>query len=296
MKAINLRRSAIALLLCICTMFGMVAMLGTRAEAATVYKDAKGKTYSASQVITFIGKPSCWRTSKCYNVYGYKWVTKTWVNKCAYCGGKLYNAHKRVSRYELELTCKKCDADYCAACGYEKIRGSSKHLTAVTKVTGSSSGSSTTQNAKTVTYANVISAAATLADYVDSNKKLPASVKCGNTTLKLSDFLYLGSQVIVKINAGTKSGSLTIPSTKAPSKPSGKVSAYNMLKSEYVQRAKNIISFMDKNSKTAPNYVTVNKGTVNYRDAVYYTAKILRYYNSNKALPNYCYVKQWNLK
>ena len=51
---------------------------------------------------------------------GYKYVktTKTWKNECPFCGGKLAFNPKKTA--EGELTCKKCDADFCCVSGKDK--------------------------------------------------------------------------------------------------------------------------------------------------------------------------------
>jgi len=63
--------------------------------------------------------------------YAYKWYTTTWVDYCPHCHkyGVLYNAHKYPARYEQELTCKRCGADYCGVVGKEKYSWSHYYLT-----------------------------------------------------------------------------------------------------------------------------------------------------------------------
>ena len=79
------------------------------------------ETVQNSNVITTNMMPSC---GCCGGKVAYKRYTKTWLNKCPWCGkeGTLTDNPKGV--YEGEITCsmKKggCDADYCGYCGGDK--------------------------------------------------------------------------------------------------------------------------------------------------------------------------------
>ncbi|MBP5423002.1 MAG: hypothetical protein J6Y78_11230 [Paludibacteraceae bacterium] len=76
--------------------------------------------------ITATGKPSC----GCGRRYSYRWYTRTYINYCPHCHryNVLYNAHKRPARFEQELTCLHCGADYCINCGKEKYSWSKYYL------------------------------------------------------------------------------------------------------------------------------------------------------------------------
>lgn len=74
--------------------------------------------------VTIKAKPSC----GCR--YGYYWHTRTFVDYCPHCHryGVLRNVHKYQARYEQELTCTHCGADYCGVCGKEKYSWSRYRL------------------------------------------------------------------------------------------------------------------------------------------------------------------------
>lgn len=80
--------------------------------------------------------------------YDYKLTKKTWKNKCPFCGGKLSFNPKKVA--EGELTCKKCDADFCCVSGKDKAVKVRKKLTPATVTPSSASkvASSQTQSQK----------------------------------------------------------------------------------------------------------------------------------------------------
>ena len=68
--------------------------------------------------------PSCGSCKNQSDYQGYKKYTKTWKNLCtsttckSKTPGTLQNNPKGT--YEGELTCSKCDSDYCGFCGTEK--------------------------------------------------------------------------------------------------------------------------------------------------------------------------------
>ena len=62
--------------------------------------------------------------------YAYKLTKKTWKNKCPFCGGTFKFNPKATD--EGELTCRKCDADFCGVSGKDKAKKVRKILTPAT--------------------------------------------------------------------------------------------------------------------------------------------------------------------
>ena len=75
-------------------------------------------------IISITCKPSCGCGGS------YTWRTRSYVNYCPHCHhyNVLYNAHKYPARFEQELTCGHCGADYCGNCGKEKYSWSKYYL------------------------------------------------------------------------------------------------------------------------------------------------------------------------
>ena len=67
--------------------------------------------------------------------YDYKLTKKTWKNVCPFCKGKLKFNPK--STPEGELTCSKCDADFCCVSGQDKAVKVRKKLTPATVTSNS---------------------------------------------------------------------------------------------------------------------------------------------------------------
>ena len=73
----------------------------------------------SASTITVTGMPS-------KSGYGYSWATTTWENYCPLCGAHGYLADNPKGVVEGEVTCLRCDADYCSVTGLDKahyVRG-----------------------------------------------------------------------------------------------------------------------------------------------------------------------------
>ena len=93
----------------------------------TIVGKSSDKIHTIKQkypIVTITAKPSC----GCG--YGYHWHTRSFVSYCPHCHryGTLANVHKYPARYEQELTCRHCGADYCGVCGKEKYSWSNVYL------------------------------------------------------------------------------------------------------------------------------------------------------------------------
>lgn len=86
------------------------------------------KTVKTKPTITMTGKPSCTRCVR--NHCSYTWRTKTYVNYCPNCKhwNCLGNKYKRGAVHEKEISCFRCDSDFCVNCGKEKHSWSKVYL------------------------------------------------------------------------------------------------------------------------------------------------------------------------
>ena len=78
--------------------------------------------------VTMTGKPSCSRCAR--NHIPYKWFTRSYVNYCPNCHhwNCLGNKHKSGSVHEQEISCFRCDSDFCVYDGHEKYSWSNVYL------------------------------------------------------------------------------------------------------------------------------------------------------------------------
>ena len=80
----------------------------------------------------------------------------------------------------------------------------------------------------------------------------------------------------------------TVPAGFSEEMISGQVS-----KSDYLDLASRIVSFMDSNHQ-APAYGLNGLGKISYQSLVYMYTRVLAYSDANNALPNYAVVKPWS--
>ena len=93
-----------------------------------IHTEPKAEPVKKVPTITFTGKPSCNRCSA--NHIPYNYYTRSYVNYCPKCHrwNALCNKHKWQSRFEQEISCRFCDADFDIYCGKEKYSWSNVYL------------------------------------------------------------------------------------------------------------------------------------------------------------------------
>lgn len=100
--------------------YGMGAAPEGTTQSSVVTKSLQqpNKNVTTEKTIKIKAKPS-----GCTKGIAYKWYTKTWKDKCGYCGrvGTLQINPKGVP--EREITCSHCDTDYCGVTGKSKEGG-----------------------------------------------------------------------------------------------------------------------------------------------------------------------------
>ena len=141
--------------------------------------------------------------------YAYKLVKKTWVNSCPFCKGKLKFNPKKTE--EGELTCSKCDADFCAVSGQDKANKVRRKLTPATVTPNS-----TTKVAESQTKSQ--SCSLTKAEALTKAKKLldTKSTYKGSLTIPILKGINLGDLININLSEfpKTKQKSLYIDSIK----------------------------------------------------------------------------------
>lgn len=122
-------------------------------------------------------------------------------------------------------------------------------------------------------------------NYTEANSRLPGYVVISDKNSTTGSFLNTLTKATVQVNQGVTTPITIATVGNAPS-PSGSATG-NIYKTEYVDFANRIITFIANNGK-APNYASTSIGQVRYESLVYMYAKIMAYYkNNNNQLPNY---------
>ena len=135
---------------------------------------------------------------------------------------------------------------------------------------------------------SILAASASLKKYIEDKGVLPKFVTVGNFNYTVPQFLYL----MTKATEGIANGNLkaiTAILVNALSKTSGDVINKQLVKSEFVSLAKTLSSYMSANG-IAPGNVSSTLGDIKYESLIYAYARVLSYYQSNSALPNFVFV------
>lgn len=127
--------------------------------------------------------------------------------------------------------------------------------------------------------------------FVEANKKLPNYVQISSLQVSMPQFLYLLSAATTQVNSGVSS-SITPKSVLSPTGPTDDMKNGTIYKSEYVDMASRIKSFIDTNG-LAPNYVSTSLGKIRYESMIYLYSRVMDYYGTNARLPNYVSVNTW---
>ena len=167
--------------------------------------------------------------------------------------------------------------------------------TAISKENYAAAGTVKSTTPVTVTMSNVNKVAAKLVTYITSTHKLPSYIMVSGHNMTLSQFLYILTVDIIKINSNSKT-SITIKTVKTPvlSIPETFTNG-NIQKTNYINIAKNVYNYINLHG-TAPVTATSSLGLIRYETLIYSFSKILGYYNTNNRLPAYVSVKRGMVK
>ncbi len=145
-----------------------------------------------------------------------------------------------------------------------------------------------------VTIQQVLTAAQTVKNYIETNKALPSTVTVGNVTINMAQFLYLTTTATTLLNNGNPtSTTIGVGSYTLPTSSSESLTTELLLDDDYVDFAKRIADYMGSNG-AAPAYGYANIGQVGYESQIYMYSRILSYYKTNGALPYNIVVKSWS--
>jgi transglutaminase-like putative cysteine protease len=153
----------------------------------------------------------------------------------------------------------------------------------------------TTPTPVTLTLSNINIAATKLNIYIKANHKLPSYIMVSGKNITLSQFLYLISVDILKLNSKSQT-SITLKSVKTPVLSVAEtVKTGNISKTEYITIAKNVYNYINLHG-AAPVTASSSRGLIRYESLIYSFSKILDYYSTNKRLPAYVSVQHGMVK
>ncbi|HMK54437.1 MAG TPA: transglutaminase domain-containing protein [Methanobacteriaceae archaeon] len=153
-------------------------------------------------------------------------------------------------------------------------------------------GTNTTPATTSFTLQQISDAAGRVKVYIEENQKLPNYVTLGSLQVSMPQFLYLLTAATSQANSGVFTP-IALKSAADPTGPLEDMKNGTIDKSEFVDFANRIKSFMDSN-RIAPNYASMSLGKIRYESLIYLYSRVMTYYGANSQLPNYASMKPWN--
>ncbi len=147
-------------------------------------------------------------------------------------------------------------------------------------------------NTTTVDANSVVKSADTVKNYVETKKAVPTTVTVGSKKVTSAQYLYILSSTVTNLNKNSKKSVTVKTIAKAP-KPVENVKTGTLSKSEYIELAGKITTFVNTNGRL-PNFITTSKGNMNPDNLIYTYSKIVAFYKTNNRLPNTVSVKSWS--
>ena len=148
-------------------------------------------------------------------------------------------------------------------------------------------------SAANVTTDQIINASGTVKSYVETNHKLPNSATISGNQVNMPQYLKLSTAAVTNINRNS-SMPIAIQKIGAAPAPSEKATSGMIKKTEYLDIANRVNSFMNTNGK-APNNVKSSEGNIRYESLVYMYSEILNSYNINGILPDLIITDPWSV-
>lgn len=149
-------------------------------------------------------------------------------------------------------------------------------------------------NSTNVTTNQVVNASSVVKSYVETNHTLPNTVNISGKQVNMQQFLELSTTAVTNIN-NKSNATIAIKDYSNATATSENITNRNISKTEYLDIANRVKSYMDSNGR-APNYATLNSTgeTISFESMVYMYSKVLNYYKTNNVLPNYVSVNSWS--
>ncbi|MGL4669111.1 MAG: pseudomurein-binding repeat-containing protein [Methanobacteriaceae archaeon] len=207
-----------------------------------------GLSMAFAEEISVIAKPSVSSSG-----YEYKWFLTSFDNYCPLCKNKNTLTINPKKTYEVELTCKLCDADYCGVTGIEKMPNPKGSLNK-TKESVLSSVQGITRDRKVLTMAGIKDASTRVKKFINNNKALPKWVVIDDLQYSMDEYTYISSKAILKISKGDKSN-INIITPKKRTVSTGKHAKGSITKIDTINLAKRVSTYVEKNKKL-PSYST----------------------------------------
>ena len=148
-------------------------------------------------------------------------------------------------------------------------------------------------SAANVTADQITNTSETVKSYVETNHKLPNNVTISGNQVNMPQYLKLSTAAVININRNSTT-TIVIQNMGAAPAPSENAISGMINKTEYLDIANRVNSFMNTNGK-APNNVESSEGNIRYESLVYMYSQILNSYNIIGILPDLIITDPWSV-
>jgi hypothetical protein len=172
---------------------------------------------------------------------------------------------------------------------------SSVNIQNVTEAAGNVNNYKVLSKAQTTTVkynvGQIEAAAILVKNFINSNLILPSYVQIGSRQVTMPEFLQLLTAGLIQVKSGLI-GSLALHSAVAPTNLTSNTVNGIIKKSEYLNIAGRINSFINTNGK-APNYASSSLGKIQFKSLVYMFSRIMSFHGTKNVLPVYATMNSW---
>ncbi|EKF85692.1 parallel beta-helix repeat-containing protein [Methanobacterium formicicum DSM 3637] len=135
----------------------------------------------------------------------------------------------------------------------------------------------------TFTPAQIVSAAVTLKDTIETTKTIPTTITINGITIYTAQFLHLATQATTQL-ANKNYDPILLQNDDQPTYSEEQLNSGTMTQNDYLDFAQRITNHMNQNHQ-APPYGYIGLGKISYQSQVYLFTRILTIYNSTGSLP-----------
>ncbi|MBI5459751.1 MAG: transglutaminase domain-containing protein [Methanobacterium sp.] len=138
----------------------------------------------------------------------------------------------------------------------------------------------------------IVTAAVTLKNTIESTKSIPNTVTVNGITIYTSQFLHMATVAILQLNE-RNNNRISLQADEQPGYNSEELVSGVLFKEEYLDFAQRIAGHMNENHQ-APPYGYIGLGKISYQSQVYLFARILSYHSTSGDLADNIVVKPWS--
>ncbi|AUB56632.1 hypothetical protein BK007_11855 [Methanobacterium subterraneum] len=153
-------------------------------------------------------------------------------------------------------------------------------------------GTSPPTSSNGYTISEIVDATGRVKNYVETYHTLPNYVQMGSLQVSMSQFLHLLTKCTNQLNSGITSP-IVVTNVGVATSPQEQMTSGNLDKTEYVDLAIRVKSFIDSNG-IAPNYGSSSLGNLRFESLLYLYSRVVAFYGENQNLPNYATMKPWS--